>query len=114
MKTHTATHIQNDKHATEIVLIDWKHKKIHNQSKYFLGCHYPNHYLTQREAEVLTLIPNRTYQEIAEILKLSRRTIEVYAHRLIIKLHCSTKRELNILIKQYNFISQLQNLIEFD
>ena len=92
--------------------IDWKLKKKHTNVKYFLGRHYPGRYLTQREAEVLSLIPNRTYKEIAGILKLSHRTIEAYTHALMRKLNCKTKRELSTMISQHDFIESLQALIE--
>ena len=92
--------------------IDWKLKKEHTNVKYFLGRHYPGRYLTQREAEVLSLIPDRTYKEIARILQLSHRTIEAYAHALMRKLSCKTKRELSTMISQHDFIEPLQTLIE--
>jgi DNA-binding CsgD family transcriptional regulator len=96
--------------STEV--IDWKLEKVSVHLKYFLGRHYPGRYLTQREAEVLSLIPNRTYKEIAGILQLSHRTIQAYARALMTKLSCKTKRELNTLISEHDFIEPLQELIE--
>lgn len=92
--------------------IDWKLKKEHTSVKYFLGRHYPGRYLTQREAEVLSLIPNRTYKQISEMLKLSHRTIEAYARSIMTKLNCKTKYELNGMISQYDFVEPLKALIE--
>lgn len=114
MKPHSEIHNNNDNQTVESTQITWECTKTQNHSKYFLACHDPNLYLTQREAQILTLIPNRTYQDIADLLNISKRTVEAYAHKIIVKLHCKTKRELNNLINQYDLINQLENIIEFN
>ncbi len=72
----------------------WKIENHNGRKKYYLKNFHPTKYLTQREAEVVCYIHNRTYADIARVLNLSKRTIELYAKNIMVKFNCSSKREL--------------------
>ena len=79
-----------------------------NGKRIFLGSEYPDIYLTIREAELAQLLGNYKYREIAELLKVSRRTIEYYTMNMKKKLHCRNKRELIYVIQHSGLLEQLK------
>src|SRR3990167_6538437 len=73
--------------------------------RYYLGKYYPNMYFTLREMDVaVLLIKNCTYQQIAEILSLSARTIEYYTKQIRLKLRCDKKSESVQLLRAIEII----------
>lgn len=77
-----------------------------NKSKY---CNFPNSYfenlnLSSREEECLFfLLRHCTAKEIARILNLSHRTIEIYIQQLKFKFDCKSKAELYLKTKELGF-----------
>ncbi len=72
-----------------------------NTKRIFLGDHFPEIYLTRREAQCgLLLIKGKSMVTIGKTLRLSTRTVEFYVQNIKNKLHCRTKRELvNVILK---------------
>lgn len=91
--------------------INWSRKSINNRVQYFLGDDFPGRYLTQREAEVLCLIPDYTYKGIGLQLGLSHRTVELYTANIMKKLNCSSKAELKKLVLEGNTLEPLRALL---
>jgi DNA-binding CsgD family transcriptional regulator len=61
---------------------------------YFV-CDNQEYYFTRREVEcIVHLLDGRTVAEAAEMLDLSRRTVEYYLNNMNLKLGCHTKHEL--------------------
>jgi DNA-binding CsgD family transcriptional regulator len=72
---------------------------------YLLGEQLQNVYLTKREAECMfLLLKGKSINTIAEVLKLSPRTIEYYLKNMKSKLNCHSKFELIDLIQHSEFI----------
>ena len=63
-----------------------------NGKRIFLGDEYPGIYLTVREGELSQLLIDYRYREIAELMDISRRTIEYYTTNIKKKLRCDHKR----------------------
>ncbi len=60
-------------------------------------------YLTKREAEcVFLMLDGQTAKQIAEYLNISYRTVETHYKNAKDKLNCSTKEELNKILKDSN------------
>lgn len=71
---------------------------------YLLGEKLQNMYLTKREAECMfLLLKGKSINTIAEVLKLSPRTVEFYLKNMKIKLNCHTKFELIELVQHSEF-----------
>ncbi len=63
-------------------------------------------YLTKRESECLKLIfKGHSYNQIADILKLSARTIHKHVETLLLKMRCKSKKELIAMGKTLNVFS---------
>lgn len=61
--------------------------------------------LSKRQKECLYwLLRGKTASEIAEVLQLSRRTIETYINHIKVKFHCNSKTEL--VVKGLKFITK--------
>jgi len=85
--------------------------KPRNYKTYHLGAKFENIYFTKREAEcMLLMLKEKTLHQIATTLQLSPRTIEYYTKNMKIKLSCHSKRELIQLVKNSDFISN----VDFD
>lgn len=68
--------------------------------------------LTQREIScVICLLQNKTAQETAELMNLSRRTVESYLDNIKVKLDCDTKADLLIKLKQNKFLFSLREKV---
>jgi DNA-binding CsgD family transcriptional regulator len=79
--------------------------------KYPLGESYPGIYFTEREAQtIFHFLYGRTTVEVAEILGLSRRTIEFYVKNMKIKLNCRLKSELVCKVRGSEFMDH----VDFD
>lgn len=64
--------------------------------------------LTQRELScVMYLLQNKTAQETAELMNLSRRTVESYLDNIKIKLNCDTKADLLAKLKSDKYLITL-------
>ena len=64
----------------------------------------PNCYITYKEARCIAwLFQLRTAQEIAEILGLSRRTVEGYIENAKIRLNCHSRAQLYDALRAFNF-----------
>ena len=86
-------------------------KKETNLKRYYLGQNYPNIYFTLREMDVaILLIKNHTYQQIANILTLSARTIEYYTKQIRLKLRCEKKSESIQLLRTMEVIQNYDSL----
>ena len=83
-----------------------------NGRRIFLGLEYPGIYLTLRESELAQLLEDYKYREIAELLTVSRRTIEYYATNMKKKLHCANKRELIYIIRHSGLLEQLKKEVD--
>jgi DNA-binding NarL/FixJ family response regulator len=90
--------------------IHWEVKDHNSKKKYFLNIVRSNKYLTQREAEVMCHIHNKTYSDIAKLLNLSKRTIELYAKNVMVKLNCSSKKQVKSIISSQE-IRELEKII---
>lgn len=74
--------------------------------RYPLGSTYPGVYFTQRETEcMLGLLSGKTINQIAEVLKLSSRTIEFYLKNMKIKVGCQTKSALISKVLSTDFLA---------
>ena len=106
--------IVNVKHKLYVAhnIISWEIRSDKRYTRYYLGPNYPGRYLTQREAEVLSHIQNKTYEEIADVMALSKRTIEAYAKKIFDKLCCSSKKELCECVLQYLIINELKEIMQ--
>ena len=87
--------------------INWELKFKKGSLRYYLGNHYPNKYLTQRQIEVLLCAPNKSYKEISRQMNLSRRTVEAYLQQVMLRLSIKTKKELSEVILQTNILKEL-------
>lgn len=83
-----------------------------NGKRIFLGPEYPDIYLTLRESELAQLLEEFKYREIAELLSVSRRTIEYYTMNMKKKLRCRNKRELVYVIRHSGLLEQLKELVD--
>ncbi|OGT46257.1 MAG: hypothetical protein A3F17_09030 [Gammaproteobacteria bacterium RIFCSPHIGHO2_12_FULL_41_15] len=64
-----------------------QYKKRITKRYHYLGDQYPHVYFTEREIDIVKLILNNlTYQQIAQNLNLSVRTIEYYVRQMKLKL----------------------------
>ncbi len=74
-----------------------------NNERFYLKLLPDQQYLTKREMEVFLLLDKPiTNKEIAELLNLSKRTVEYYIENLLRKFHCKNKKELRALRKLMN------------
>lgn len=73
----------------------------------FLGNVFPGIYLTEREAELIQLLEQYKYREIASMMKVSRRTAEYISANLQRKLNCRSKQRLVEIFKQSGLSEQL-------
>ena len=84
-------------------------KNHYLRQKYFLGKHFPNIYLTQREAECIAgLLQHGTMKTIARNLNISHRTVEYYIQNVKAKIQCYTKADLIKHIKKSDFAMNYQ------
>ena len=75
--------------------------------RYYLGESFPNIYFTLREMDVAALlIKHYTYQQIADALTLSARTIEYYTKQIRLKLHCDKKAASVRLLCEIDMVKQ--------
>ena len=75
---------------------------------YSLGAKYGKTYFTKREAECMVwLLKGKTINSVANILRLSPRTVEYYIKNMKIKVGCRTKFELIDLIYASDFMKNL-------
>lgn len=108
----------NGKRAT--LLSDEQQTNIYNKIKkagvvgirslvaYGLGSKYGSTYFTKREAECMVLLlRGKTIGSVANILKLSPRTVEYYIKNMKSKLGCRTKFELVDLVYASDFIKNV-------
>lgn len=66
--------------------------------------------LTQREIScVIHLLQNKTAQETAELMNLSRRTVESYLDNIKVKLDCDTKVDLLNKLKANKYLFSLKD-----
>lgn len=68
-----------------------------NGDKYrlYFVCENEQYYFTRREVEcIVHLLDGRTVAETADLLDLSRRTVEYYVNNMKMKLGCHSKQEL--------------------
>ncbi len=66
--------------------------------------------LTQREITcVIHLLQNRTAQETAELMNLSRRTVESYLDNIKVKMDCDTKADLLAKLKSNKYMYSLKD-----
>jgi DNA-binding CsgD family transcriptional regulator len=73
--------------------------------KYSLGKSYPTIYFTEREAQtIFYFLYGRSAMEVADILSLSRRTIEFYVRNMKTKLDCRRKSELICKVRESEFM----------
>lgn len=67
---------------------------------------HPKAKLSKREIDcVLHLLDNKTAEETAALMDISRRTVESYLENIKIKLNCTNKVELYRKLKKYHFHS---------
>lgn len=75
---------------------------------YGLGSKYGSAYFTKREAECMVLLlKGKTINSVANILKLSPRTVEYYVKNMKSKLGCRTKFELVDLVYASEFMKNV-------
>lgn len=87
-------------------------KPRQSHKKYYLGNLYPGVYFTQRETQTIYfLLRGNTIVEVAEILGLSRRTIEFYLKNMKSKLNCHSKSELISKVLQTDLFAQLDESV---
>ncbi len=85
-------------------------KPRRSHQRYFLGSGYPGVYFTLRESQTIYfLLRGNTIAEVAEVLDLSRRTIEFYLKNMKSKLNCHSKSELISRVLKTNLLSQLHD-----
>lgn len=71
--------------------------------------HFPKVKLTQRELDCITyLLENKTAEETASFMNISRRTVESYFENLKTKLNCNSKNELYTKMKNYRALHALR------
>ncbi|MDP1574162.1 MAG: LuxR C-terminal-related transcriptional regulator [Coxiellaceae bacterium] len=84
-------------------------KEARDLRMYYLGDHFPNVYLTKREAEsMFWLMQSNTIAEAAAKMALSARTVEFYVKNLKLKLKCKNKKMLIDKILQTSLLQQLE------
>ena len=72
---------------------------------YHLGQQFPSIYFTEREAECMNLmLQSNTANRIAEVLHISKRTVEYYILNMKLKLNCRTKEELVRIVRESSFM----------
>lgn len=82
--------------------------RIKSLITYSLGKKYAGAYFTKREAECMVLLlKGKTVGRIANMLKLSPRTIEYYMQNMKTKLGCRTKFELVDLVNGSDFMQHV-------
>lgn len=94
----------------EIVYIEAKKKQLSKRRlpAYGLGAKYSSIYFTKREAECMVwFLRGKTVKGVAEILKLSSRTVEYYLKNMKNKIGCRTKFELVDLVHASEFIKHI-------
>ena len=87
--------------------LNWKIERNCNQYDIYLGPYFTGQHLTLRERQVLVYIVDHTYKDIAEIMNLSKRTIEAYANKLKHKFFCKSKKELVKFIYNNNLLNYI-------
>lgn len=80
----------------------------------FLGNVFPGIYLTEREVELVRLLEQYKYREIAKIMKVSHRTVEYCSANIRAKLGCRNKRRLVDVLKQLGLLEQLSIAIDIN
>lgn len=83
-----------------------------NGKRIFLGSAYPGVYFTVREAEIAQLLADYKYREIANLMKISRRTAEYYSLNMKKKMRCSNKRELVYVLRKSGILEQLKSEVD--
>lgn len=84
-------------------------KEARDLRMYYLGEHFPDVYLTKREAEsMFWLMQSNTIAEAAAKMNLSARTVEFYVKNLKLKLQCKNKKMLVDKILQTSLLAQLE------
>lgn len=74
----------------------------------FLYGRFEGVYLTEREFDILKLIKNLKYKEIAKQHNLSTRTIESYVNKIKTKLGCSSKYHLIDILDKEGVFSEIE------
>lgn len=84
-------------------------KPSRSWQKFLLGKRYPNVYFTLREVQTIhCLLRGKTVIEAADLLNLSRRTIEFYLKNMKSKLNCRYKSELITEVLNSDLVDLLQ------
>ena len=82
-----------------------KPSNISNKKKYYLGDDYPGVYFTEREAQCMVFfLKYYTNWRAADVLKLSKRTIDSYLTAMRKKLDCKSKAELLSKVHKSDFV----------
>lgn len=82
-----------------------------SKQRVYLGDHLPGVYLTRREAEcVYYLMHQAGRSRIAQLMGLSRRTIDTYIEAVKKKLRCHSQQVLLCNLKQTDFLGNIQRL----
>lgn len=69
--------------------------------------------LTQREVSCVSyLLQNKTAQETADLMNISRRTVESYLENIKIKLDCDTKSELFAILRNNKYLVSIRGTDE--
>lgn len=92
---------------TEVRLVE-----IFGAKRVFLGNQFPGIYLTIREAELVQLFGGYKYHDIANLMKISCRTVEYYANNIRKKIRCPSKNKLKVLLKESGILEQLKELVD--
>ncbi len=106
------THLFSDKESNASYNANNTPKNSRNTNRplavYGLGNKHGNTYLTRREAECMALLlKGKTINSVANILKLSPRTVEYYIKNMKSKLGCKTKFELVDLVYASDFMKNI-------
>jgi DNA-binding NarL/FixJ family response regulator len=81
-----------------------KNKRPIRYNHYCLGEKYKNIYFTTREYQTMSfLIRGMNVRMIADVLGLSKRTVEYFTRRMREKLNCKTTKSLIAVVKTTNF-----------
>lgn len=79
-------------------------------NRFYLNSGFDSVYFTRREMEVaVLLLEPGTYEEIANQLNLSERTIECYVKHMKLKLGCSSKKKLMERIQKIDLVKRYRD-----
>lgn len=89
-------------------LFTQKTKEQRDLRAYYLGEHYPDIYLTKREAEcAFWIVQDYTIARAAIEMGLSARTVEFYVKNMKLKLRCASKKRLVQCLLETTLLVQL-------